>query len=420
MKPERYKIQNQAPNLLHVACNLGQFTHSVSVKHMGLSLLFLFVLLSSGYSNPLIWNTQSIKHAAKEKPNTVKHLLKEANLELSKKIISVVDKPKLPPSGDKHDYMSMGRYWWPNPETKDGLPYIRKDGVTNPEIEKLDRIPLAQMTRSIKLLSLAYAITGKEKYAQKAVSNLQTWFLDPDTKMNPHLNFGQIIPGRNNNRGRREGVIDTYSFVEMLEGVELLKNSNSYTSLIHEGLKAWFEAYLQWMLHSPIGKEAFASENNHGVAFDVQVVRYALFVGNREVAQEFMSTFAQRRIFSQIHPDGSQPLELARTLALGYSVFNLKHMLDISMIAHRTGFDIYNATSQDGRSIRKAIDFLIPFVGISSKEFPYQQIRDWESVQRDLKWQLHRAATLDSTLNVKQIIQKVDKSDWQHIYLLTI
>ena len=44
---------------------------------------------------------------------------------------SVMDKKELPPSKDKHDYLSYSRYWWPDPDKEDGLPYIRKDGVVN-------------------------------------------------------------------------------------------------------------------------------------------------------------------------------------------------------------------------------------------------------------------------------------------------
>ena len=41
---------------------------------------------------------------------------------------SVTSKGVVPPSGDKHDYMSQAPYFWPDPTKKDGLPYIRKDG----------------------------------------------------------------------------------------------------------------------------------------------------------------------------------------------------------------------------------------------------------------------------------------------------
>jgi hypothetical protein len=56
---------------------------------------------------------------------------------------SVMLKSKVPPSGDKHDYMSVAPYAWPNPDTDDGLPYVTRDGCTNPEWwQDGDRVPL--------------------------------------------------------------------------------------------------------------------------------------------------------------------------------------------------------------------------------------------------------------------------------------
>jgi hypothetical protein len=356
------------------------------------SLLATFIVV---HSQPLIWNAGSMNNArADQNSEAVKLLLRDADRELAKTLITVVDKQMTPPSGDKHDYMSMGRYWWPNPDTKDGLPYIRKDGVSNPEIEKLDRIPLAQLTRGIKLLSLAFYISKDDKYAAKAVDNLQRWFLDKKTRMNPHLNYGQTIPGRNNGLGRGEGIIDTYSFVEMLEGVELLRKSKRYTKKVDDGLKAWFGAYLDWMLTSPIGIEEFEAGNNHGTAFDVQVVRFALFVGRQDIAKKYLDEFPARRLFTQIEPDGSQPLELARTTAFGYSVFNLHHIIDMCYIAQKQGLDLLNVQSPDGRNITKALEFLLPFAGKKVEDFPYQQIRDWDKVQQDFALLLYRVDKL--------------------------
>ena len=60
----------------------------------------------------------------------------EADQALAEPPRSVMDKPFLPPSGNKHDYISQGPYWWPDPEKADGLPYIRRDGEVNPEVRK--------------------------------------------------------------------------------------------------------------------------------------------------------------------------------------------------------------------------------------------------------------------------------------------
>jgi len=323
-----------------------------------------------------------------------------------------------PPSGDKHDYMSMGRYWWPNPDTKDGLPYVRKDGVSNPEIEKLDRLPLAQMTRGVKLLTMAFYLTKEDKYAAKAVDHLRKWFLDKKTRMNPHLNYGQTVPGHNNGMGRGFGVIDTYSFIEMLEGVELLKSSRKFTKKDQQGIQEWFVAYLDWMLTSPIGKEEYEAENNHGTAFDVQVVRFALFVGKEDVARKYLENFPARRLFTQIKPDGSQPLELARTTAFGYSVFNLDHILDMCYMAKNLGIDLFNENSPDGRNITKALEFLLPYAGKTAQDFPYQQIRDWNKVQQDYALLLYRADNLNKTTKYKEYYENYVKQNVKNINLI--
>jgi len=383
-----------------------------------IALLIFFPLFL--FAQPVIWNTESMQRAGTSMTSeAVKLLIRDADRELNKTILTVVDKDMVPPSGDKHDYMSMGRYWWPNPNTKDGLPYIRKDGVTNPEIEKLDRIPLAHMARGVRTLSLAFYLTKDDRYAAKAVDHLRRWFLDKKTRMNPHLNYGQTVPGHNDGMGRGYGIIDTYSFVEMLEGVELLKASKHFTKKDQQGLHDWFVAYLDWMLTSPIGKEEFNSKNNHGTAFDAQVVRFALFVGKKDIAGNFINDFPARRMFTQIEPDGSQPLELARTTAFGYSVFNLHHFIDMCYMAKNIGINLFNTTSPDGRNITKALEFLLPFNGKSVAEFPYEQIRDWDKVQQDFALLLYRTDNLNKSGNYKKYYEDYVKPNVRNINLIT-
>ncbi len=376
---------------------------------MNKKIVFIFTIFCSISicAQPKIWNMSSINEAKTLNSEAARYLIREADKNLTTNIITVMDKPMTPPSGDKHDYMSMGRYWWPNPATADGLPYIRKDGVVNPEIDKLDRIPLGKAARNIYTLSLAFYLTNDEKYAAKAVENLSIWFLNKETKMNPNMNFGQTIPGRNEGRGRGEGVLDTYSFVEMLDGIELLKSSKKFIKADQEGLKAWFCNYLDWMLTSEIGQEENNAKNNHGTAFDIQVTRYALFVGKNDIAEKVIKEFPAKRLFKQIEPNGSQPLELARTTAFGYSVFNLTHFIDMAIMARSLNIDLFNATSDDGRNLTKAIEFLVPYLGQPQSEFPYQQIRDWDKVQKELCWQLLRVDKYLSKPTYKSMYNKL-------------
>jgi len=365
-----------------------------------------------------IWNIDNLENAKSLTSEAAKLIIRDANKDLAKTLVTVMDKPMTPPSADKHDYMSMGRYWWPDPSKADGLPYIRKDGVVNHEIDKLDRGPLGAFARSIKNLSIAYFLTSDDKYALKAVENLQIWFINKDTKMNPNMNYGQTIPGRRDGEGRGEGVLDSYSFVEMLDGVELLRSSKLFTQADQLTIKVWFTSYLDWMLTSEIGNEERTAKNNHGTAFDVQATRYALFTGKKDVATKIITEFPANRLFKQIQPDGSQPLELARTTALGYSTFNLTHLLDMCSIAKSINIDLFNSTSGDGRSISKAVEFLVPFIGTRVEEFKYKQIKDWDAVQLKLCWQIYRADQFRPRPIYKNIYSHYLNSDEKEINTL--
>jgi hypothetical protein len=358
-----------------------------------IGILFVALILSfsgTAQAQVCVWNMKTLQKA-KETPSAATLMITAAaNKMLSKRIVTVMDKQMTPSSGDKHDYMSMGRYWWPDPTKSDGLPYIRKDGQSNPEIEKLDRIPLSNFAKSVETLALAFYLTADEKYAQKAVDNLRIWFINPETKMNSNMNYGQTIPGIREGLGRGEGVLDTYSFLEMLDGVELLKGSKVFHENDQKAIKEWFVTYVNWLQTSSVASEEQLAKNNHGTAFDVQLARYAIFIGNHELAKKVVDQFASNRLFTQIMPNGAQPLELARTTAFGYSVFNLTHFLDMAQIAKVVQVDLLHTESVDGRSILQAIDFLSPFIGTAVTSFPYQQIKEWDEVQEKLCWQLYR------------------------------
>lgn len=284
-------------------------------------------------------------------------LVRAADDALTAGPFSVVDKPMTPPSGDKHDYISVGPYWWPNPDTKDGLPYVRHDGKTNPDRGKYDNVPLGGMTRAVETLALAYYLTGREAYAGRAVLLIRTWFLDEATRMNPHLRFGQGIPGRCEGRGT--GIIDTTGLAAFLDAVYLLEGSEAWTAADQAGIEAWFGSYLDWLLTSDLGRDEAAAKNNHGTWYDVQAASFARFVGRDDVMRRVLGDSAKRRIASQIEPDGRQPHELARTKSLSYSVMNLTGMFHLAAMADRAGIDLWNYRTEDGRSIRAALEWIV-------------------------------------------------------------
>jgi hypothetical protein len=299
-------------------------------------------------------------------------LKKDARATLSAGPFSVVNKKTIPPSGDRHDYMSQAPYFWPNPETSNGLPYIRRDGERNPDINKIsDHRALFEMSGAVETLALAYFFTGDQVYAAKARTLLAAWFFDPATRMNPNMQYAQAVLGVNTGRGI--GLIEGRALAPVADAVGLLAGSKAWTADDQRQLQDWYAQFLQWMLESKNGRDEAAARNNHGTYYDIQAASYALFLGKVELASNILQAVAHKRIDAQIEPDGREPLELARTRAWGYSLGNLAGLMQLAGLGEKVGVDLWHYQSADGRSIPKAIDYLVPFA-LGREKFPYQQL----------------------------------------------
>jgi len=304
--------------------------------------------------------------------HAIKHLIKQADKLLDMVPLSVVEKEIAPPSGNKHDYMSLAPYWWPNPQTENGLPYIRKDGEKNPEELKItDDVYQAKTLRAIKNLSLAYYITNNSKYSAKAARLLRIWFLDEKTRMNPNLNYGQLIRGINEGRGA--GIMDVHDYYKIVDAISLLKNSNDWTNADNDKIKKWFDEFLNWLRTSKNGIHESKKNNNHGTWYEVQVIAISLFIGNTEFAKEFFTESIKRRIDIQIKGDGTQPFELVRTKSWHYSAFNLTALNALATLGEHLGIDLWNYTNSEGGSMRKALDYILP-AALDEKAWFHQEI----------------------------------------------
>ena len=300
-----------------------------------------------------------------------KSLIKSADKFLTKGPYSVTQKEKTPPGGDKHDYFSLSIYSWPNPDTKDSLPYITKDGKVNPESKiGTDAGTLVEVCDYVLPLALAFYLSGDEKYSKHAAELLRTWFLDPVTKMNPNLKYAEQVMGKN--EGSSGGIIESRNLINVTEAAGLLEGSKSWTDNDMTGLRAWFRAYLNWLLTSENGIAEGKTKNNHLTFYKAQVVDYELFTGSGVDANKELENI-KAQITSQIEPDGSQPLELNRTKSFNYSVFNLQAFFMLAEMGKNAGVDLYSYQTDDGRNIRKALDYIAPYAD-TTKVWPYKEI----------------------------------------------
>jgi len=307
-------------------------------------------------------------------------LIEDAEAALNKGPYSVTDKEKLPPSGDKHDYASYSRYWWPDPDQPDGLPYIRRDGETNPASQSLkesDRQRIGGIGKNVETLGLAYYFTENERYAEKAAQLLRVWFLDEETRMNPNVNHAQCRPGHNT--GTKSGVLDGRLLTRALEGSLLISNSPALSNEERRALKLWARDYFEWLTSSNLALQEAASKNNHGSYYDAQAMYFALYSENQKAATEIAERFIENRLFSQIQPDGSMPEEMKRTRPLFYSIYNLHAMFLVAHLAEKVNVDVYQRDNDDSR-LRTALDYLVPYTD-SKKSWPQPTLRETDRME---------------------------------------
>jgi hypothetical protein len=301
-------------------------------------------------------------------------LLKDADKLLDYAPVSVMQKSAVPPSGDKHDYMSIAPYFWPDPSKPNGLPYMNRDGVVNPEVRQYtDKTNLPIVCENIYLLSLAWYFSNEEKYARHASKLAEVWFLDTATRMNPNLNYGQAVKGVT--EGRAEGLIDSRFFIWAIDGIRLLEGSRSWTAADQASLKRWFSAFLTWMQTSRLAQKEMNAKNNHGVWYDAQSLAMALFADSVELAGRIVERAADR-LDKQMDTSGLFPLELTRTTSLHYSVFILNAFTVVAELSEQTAVNLWTLETPSGKSLRKGFEVILPYIA-REKAWPWPQIHEF-------------------------------------------
>jgi hypothetical protein len=305
-------------------------------------------------------------------------LTKQADAALQKGPYTVMSKKYTPPSGDKHDYLSIGPYLWPVVSTSGVTTWAHKDGQANPGNRMgTDADAWGNFRNDVETLTLAWYLTGEDKYAQHAAKLIHTWYLDPKTKVNPNALYSQWLPGKAT--GTPVGTIDISPIGGLCNWLKIMESWQGWKAYYPDGtagykreIENWMNQYLQWLTQSASGKKASELKNNIGSWYDAQAASVALFVGNTNIAKQMVER-GKEKIASQINPDGSQPLELKRTKAFSYSLYNLSALTQLAETGNCVGVDLWDYQTADGRSLKKAIDFLAAYRKPDTK-WPYQEI----------------------------------------------
>jgi hypothetical protein len=276
---------------------------------------------------------------------------------------------------DPHDYYSEAPYWWPNPADPSG-PYIRRDGETNPDRFTANRAALNSMCDAVFSLGTAAFFLDDTRYAQRAARVVNTWFINPKTRMNPNLEHAQAI--RHVDAGRAAGILDGRVLVRAIQGMEFLAQTGAWDPKDQAAVRRWFQEYLQWLTHSKNGIDERRSGNNHASWWAVQVAAVATFVENRAAQQMVFNYYRDRVLPGQIRADGSAPREEVRTRSLSYSAFNLEAFAMLCRIAQAHGTDLWTVRARNGAAIGTVIDYLEPYFG-DPRQWSKEQVAEFQN-----------------------------------------
>ncbi len=291
-------------------------------------------------------------------------ILQAAQQHLNQSPLHITDAPAPMSEGTPNDFYSNGDYWWPNPDTPDGLPYIRRDGESNPNAFLEHRRIMRAVRTTVSALTAAYCMTNEEAYAQQAVRWLVAFFLDDNTRMNPNMQYAQALPGICS--GRSTGLIDTLHIVEIPIAIDHLRSSQALTLEIEKNLKNWFSQFLNWMTTHPYGVQEMEAHNNHGVAWAVQASIFAKYTSHNDVLDQCRTRFKTVFLPEQMAEDGSFPAELARTKPYGYSIFQLDLMAMLAYTLSTSTDNLWTFTLSDGRGMHRALEYLYPYLNDKS------------------------------------------------------
>lgn len=304
-----------------------------------------------------------------------KQIMDEAAWALKQEPVTVTAETCSRSAGGIHDFYSEGDYWWPNPASADS-PYIQRDGQTNPGNFTAHRLAMIRFSKIIGALAAAYLIDNDNKYLTQALKHCNAWFADPSTKMNPNLLYAQAIKGRFTGRGI--GIIDAIQLMEVAQGIMVFQKKGKDKDLFLQGRK-WFAEFLQWLTIHQYGKDEMNAENNHGTCWVMQVAVFAKLIGNQQLIDFCKERYKKIFLPNQMAADGSFPRELKRTKPYGYSIFNLDAMATICQTLSTKEDDLWNYQTADGKSIKKGIEFLYPYIADKTK-WPFQHdVMYWEN-----------------------------------------
>ncbi|CAE6419164.1 unnamed protein product [Rhizoctonia solani] len=242
-------------------------------------------------------------------------------------------------------------------------PYKPRDGKVNPDTREIKNPAyVIQMSQSVLWNAIAAVASGSKLHEKSAVGFINAFFLDNKSRMNPKVEFGQVVRGPPGTQaGSYMGVLDMRSLVKVVNAVLVLRETQSsyWTQDLDVKMKTWATQYIQWVEASSVGRKAARAANNHGSFYPNQIAALKILSEDMAGARLVLQSYFDNQFQDQIVASGEQPLEAVRTRPFHYRCFNLEAIITNAKLGDYIGINYWSVRTKYGATIQTAVDYVI-------------------------------------------------------------
>lgn len=248
---------------------------------------------------------------------------------------------QVPPNATINDYVSLAPYWWPDPKSPTGMPFNRVDGCGNPNAVTNDKTAWRVFVEGTSTLALASYFAGvqpalfpesSDAYAKRALSMVNTFLVDPATRMIPRLDFAQARLGRET--APFQWSTDVVASPELLDALGILEATPVWTDAVKSGSREFWKNLGAWLNTKTVEAGEKASQNNIRSTNEVIQLAIRLYLGESVTPADAIAK-CEDRYLNQIADSGEQFEETARSDSWWYSMMNTVQLIRLARLSDR-------------------------------------------------------------------------------------
>jgi hypothetical protein len=216
---------------------------------------------------------------------------------------------------------------------------IRTEGLLQGHPKKIATAAALADMNKMYALALAWRVYGDKIYLYKATSFLKAWATTNKPNGDP---------------------IDDTNLDDAIEAFDLIRNDLANND--REAITGWLQRTAQQEIASPRNAPGRATATNNWNSHRLKIIGEIAFAIGDTSLQSYTLTGLRTQIEKNLKPDGSS-IDFDSRDALHYHVYDLEPLLKLSIVLQRArAIDFYNYQSPTGSSIRKSMEWLLPYL----------------------------------------------------------